>query len=394
MAQLPPQSSSQLQRWLVVLIVTSVLAAGCVAVIRTPERSSSTVWGPVWARTTPGLFREKPPRPGVVLVDEHIYLGTMHRVAAGEGYYAAHHAMLQQNPGRWNTHSPLTYRQPLLTYVWVLLGSNGAAIGILWAIVAALSAGAAYIVAERMMNGGWAALLAPSGLAIVYVSLQLRPASILYSEMWAGPPIVLATTLCALVLLSRGTQRSRVWLFSSLGAALALIAVLFRELAFPFVIVMVFALLIGKHTRADWLWVPWAVVTVIWIGSYMVHVSRVSAVAINDPPYRISQSDFLANYFHPGLAFLGAQLRWIGGNAFIMLLVAALGILALIGAVRLREKALLTLIGGVTFGSLAALTLTGTFGVYADGNYTGFWGYFFIPPVLAWSPLGLLHTSR
>ena len=380
-------------RWLVVLLAAAVVGASGIAASRTPELGDSTRWGYIFAHSTPALFLEKPPNPGVRLLDEHIYLGTMQRLAAGEGYYEAHHAMLQQNPGRWNTHSPLTYRQPLLTYVWVLLGTGGA-IGFFWAIVAALSAGAAYVVAERLMNAGWPAVLAPIGLALVYVSLQLRPPRILYSEMWAGPMVVLAAALCALVLLSPGASRSRVWLFSSLGAVLALVAILFRELAFPFVVVMVAALLIDKRARAAWLWTPWAAAIVAWIGAYLVHASRVSAVAINDPPYAISQGDFIASYFHPGLAFLAACLRWISGNAFMLLVVVVLGILALIGAARLREKALLTLVGGVAFGALAALTLTGTFGVFSDGNYTGYWGYVFIPPVLAWSPLGLRRAGR
>ena len=380
-------------RWLVVLLATSVLAASGIASIRTPESGDSTRWGFIWARTTPALFQEKPPNPGVRLLDEHIYLGTMQRLAAGEGYYAAHHAMLQQNPGRWNTHSPLTYRQPLLTYLWVLLGTGGT-IGFLWALLAALSAGAAYMVAERLMNGGWPALLAPGGLALVYISLQLRPPRILYSEMWAGPMIVLAAALCALALRSHDATRSRMWILSTLGAVLALIAMLFRELAFPFVVVMASALLVDKRTRAEWLWTPWAASIVAWIGAYVLHASRVTAIAIGDPPYPVSQGDLLASYFHPGLKFLAACVRWIGGNAFILLVVVALGILALIGAARLRERALLTLVGGVTFGSLAALTITGTFGTFADGNYTGYWGYLFIPPVLAWSPLGLSRPVR
>lgn len=378
-------------RWLVVLLAMSILAASGIAAIRAPARGDSTRWGFTWSQTTPALFRTRPDS-GIRLLDEHVYLGTMQRLAAGEGYYAAHHAMLQQNPGRWNTHSPLTYRQPLLTYLWALLGTGGT-IGFLWALVAASSAGAAYAVAERLTNGGWPALLAPGGLTLVYASLLLRPPRILYSEMWAGPCIVLAAALCALVLLSNGASRSRVWLLSSLGALLALIAMLVRELAFPFVVVMALALLIDKRTRSDWLWAPWAAAVVVWIASYALHVSRVTAIAINDPPYRVSQGALLASYFHPGLKFLAACIRWIGGNPVILLVVVALGVLALIGTARLRERALLTLVGGVTFGSLAALTLTGTFGTFADGNYTGYWGYLFIPPVLAWAPLGLSRPA-
>ena len=201
--------------------------------------------------------------------------------------------------------------------------------------------------------------------------------------------IVLSVALCALVLVSRELPRSRVWVLSYIGAALALVAMLFRELALPFVVVMAFALFIDKRTRANSFWAPWAAAIVVWIGSYGVHMSRVTAIARNDPRYNVSQGDLLASYFHPGLKFLAACVRWIGGNAVILLVVAALGILALIGAARLRERALLTLVGGVTFGSLAALTLTGTFGTFADGNYTGYWGYLFVPPVLAWAPLGL-----
>ena len=46
-------------------------------------------------------------------------------------------SIVSVNPGRWDTHSPLSYRQPLLFMVWHALGS-GAAITMAWSVLAVL----------------------------------------------------------------------------------------------------------------------------------------------------------------------------------------------------------------------------------------------------------------
>lgn len=62
--------------------------------------------------------------------------------------------------------------------------------------------------------------------------------------------------------------------------------------------------------------------------------------------------------------------------------------MAVVGALTLRRIGIRVLAGGLTIGMLSMLLLVGTPMVHADGSYTGYWGFLFLPVVVAWAPLG------
>lgn len=349
-----------------------------------------TVWGPSWPVTTVTLF-QMAPRPNTPrLIDEGIYLGTLQGVRRGVDFYRAQNDMFNSNPGRWNTYSPLTYRQPLLTYLWLALGS-GAVIGFVYGVLAGISMLAAYSATTPLLRPA-SAILTPFALGVVYTAAIIHPPRVLYTEMWAAPMVVIAGALCALVLenpeLAYSNSR-RAKALSALGATSALFAMATRELSAIPVLIMLAALSFDRVARARRLWIPWAGSLLVWAALYAVHAARVQAVSQGDPAPPITQGGLLVLYFHPGLAFLSACVRWVSTTAALVPVVMLFCMMAVAGAWTLRKTRLRVLVGGMTLGLLALLVLTGTPGTYQDGSYTGYWGFLFLPPIIAWAAQGL-----
>lgn len=370
-------------------LIAAVVGVGVIA-SRTIPPPKPPAWGPSWPVTNTRLFHLAP-RPGVQLLDEEIYLGTLTRVERGEGFYQAQHEMLAENPGRWDTRSPLTYRQPLLTYVWVALGGGGL-IGFVWVGLSALSMTAAYLLSIRFVREP-IALSAPAALALLYGLMLRYPPRLLYAEMWAGPAVVTAGALCGLVLV--GTARAeaasrRLWVLSTLGATCALFALLMRELSLAPVFFMLSALVVDTRARRWSLWLPWLAAVGVWVAAYAVHVIKVAAVSAGDPPIKTK----LPSYLHPGLAFLSACVRWASTTPVLVPVVSALCLVAVLGTFTLvRRPGMLVLVGGLTVGTLLLLLLVATPGRYPDGSYAGYWGFMFLPVVVAWEPLGIRFLS-
>jgi hypothetical protein len=132
---------------------------------------------------------------------------------------------------------------------------------------------------------------------------------------------------------------------------------------------------------------------VIWAGLYARHVQRVAVVSRGDPAPPLSQGGLLASFFQPGWDFLFACVRWESTAAGFVPLVVLAAALAIAGACTLKGAALRVLVGGSTLGVLVLLLLVGTPGVFSEGSRSGYWGYLFVPLVLAWSPLGLRAWS-
>jgi hypothetical protein len=374
----------------VIVLLSSAIVAGVPSVLMKED----TLWGPSWPMTTTQLFRELP-RANVMLLDEEIYLGTLDGVRRGIGFYRAQHDILNANPGRWNTASPLTYRQPLLTYLWAALGS-GALIGVAWGVLAALSMLAAYRAATGYVRRPFAAL-APGALCLVYSLMAIHPPRLLYAEMWASPLLVAAGALGAMVLAGAtapATQPARLWTLNVLGATSALLALLVRELALVAVVTMILALVVDGSARKRRLWIPWAAVLPAWVASYALHAARVKAVSHGDPAPLLSDDALVGMYVHPGLAFLSACIRWVSTAPHFVAPVVALCVIAVAGVPTLRRAGLRVLAAGLTAGLLVFLVVTGTPGKYPDGSYTGYWGFLFLPVVVAWAPLGLRLLPR
>lgn len=370
------------------LLVAAVLAVGVLAaVVPPPPIDEPTRWGPSFPVSTRDLFEMRPP-VGVPLKDEELYLGTFQKVREGQGFYAAQHEMFGMNAGRWNTHSPLTYRQPIVTYIWLAVG-GGAGAGVVWALLAGLGMVAAFAFARTLVRPA-AALLAPAALALVFGTMLRYTPRLLYAEMWAAPGLVAAGALCGLALSAARrapavARRDRV--LAAAGAVSALFALLVRELSLAPVAVMIAALVWDDAARRRRLWVPWAGAVGAWVVLFALHCMRARALSMDDPPGLIQAA--MPSYLHPGLEFPAACIRWVSVSPAIVPIVLVLCVLAVVGAFALPSSGVRVLALGLTAGMLTLIVLVGTPGRYHDGSYTGYWGYLFVPVVLAWAPAGL-----
>ncbi|MCI0423905.1 MAG: hypothetical protein L0312_32625, partial [Acidobacteria bacterium] len=212
------------------------------------------------------------------------------------------------------------------------------------------------------------------------------------AEMWAAPVLVTAGALCALVLMGTESLRrdsAQLWLLSALGATSALLAMAIRELSAIPVAFMVVALFLDRAARARHVWIPWAAIVVVWVALYAVHADQVRTVSQGNPAPPITQGGLVASFFHPGPAFLSACVRWVSTTAAFVPLVVLFCMMAVAGAWTLKRTGLRVLVGGTTLGLLVLLFLTGTPGTYQNGSYTGYWGFLFLPSIVAWAALGL-----
>lgn len=289
-------------------LLVAVVIVVSVAVASAPYLTVGPVWvwGPSLRVTTERLF-ELTPRSDAMLLDEELYLGTLDGMRRGEGFYQAQNDMFNVNPGRWDTRSPLSYRQPLLTYVWLVLRS-GSVIGIFWGVLAVASMIAAFRMAATLVRPELA-LVAPAALCAIYSLMLRHPIRILYAETWAAPMVVTAGALCGLVLVeveraSGATRRS--WVLSALGAASALSALLLRELSLAAISFMVLALLLDAEARQRRLWLPWIAGLGVWLAQYLIHIIQVLAVSQGDPP-----SPTMPSYLHPRSSIL-VGVRTVG----------------------------------------------------------------------------------
>jgi hypothetical protein len=372
--------------------MAGVLASSVWIAFRPAAFVDPVQWGPSWPVTTEALFQVKP-RPGVTLMDEEVYLGTLVGVRAGEGFYEAQNDMFNANAGRWNTYSPSTYRQPLLTFAWVLLRS-GAVIGIVFGVLSAVAMMAAYF-AARVLVSPLQALLAPIATGLVFALSILHPPRILYSEAWAAPLLVTAGALCALALDSTRSQpNARAWGWSALGAAAALLALTVRELALIPIAGMILALWVDPVARRRGAWAPWIAAAAAWAGLYSIHSHWVHKVAKGDPPPPISEGTLLSSYFLHDVNFFLACLRWESTAPLFAPLLALASVFAVAGAWTVRPAGLGTLAIASTAGVIGLLLLFGTPGTFDGGWYTGYWGFLFLPVVLAWAPAGFRLFPR
>jgi hypothetical protein len=186
-------------------------------------------------------------------------------------------------------------------------------------------------------------------------------------------------------------RRQHALVLSCVGAGAAVIAMLVRELAVLPVLGIAAALVLLREPRYRWTWTPWAGAILLWIGSFLHHAAQVRSIARNDA---VGIPVSLLDYWHPGTRFLAACLRWAGGSPLSTLVVVC-ACAAAVNGVRLTWRTpQFLLVAALTLGPLTLLLVSGTPGVFADGSYTGYWGYLFIPIVVAWAPTGLQRSRE
>ncbi len=286
--------------------------------------------------------------------DMDLYAAITARVAAGEDYYAA--AADEQRRSAFPTVPVLAMRLPTLAWFNAILGLTGARI--VMGLIAALTAWAWL---RRLQRGeGRDAPFRPlfAGVVVLWsLAMVLYPSVVHSHEAWAGMLIALALAL-------HDPVRP--------GAALAvgLAALLVRELALPFVLLMGGLALIGGRPREAGLWV---VIVAIFGAALLAHARAHAAVVL---PGDLHSPGWLTL---PGLA--GTTGKLVSSSLLTVVpdpLAAALVMLALAGW--WAWDGLLGLTGALLHSGYALFfALFGR----ADNYY---WGFMITPTLL----LGLL----
>lgn len=189
--------------------------------------------------------------------DMALYEKTVQRIHRGENYYSALGAVLRS--AERPTRSPLNWRTPLhLTLVGLLPD-------LIWsrAILAGVGLLALLLAFTTMSLAEFA------GLAVVQVLLMLgpllvcfTPEGIFFAEVWAGA--LIAASVGAYAIESR-----------PLGISLALLALFFRELALPYVLVC--SLLAWKGKKRSEVLV-FAAGILAYLAYYAAHVLKVNSL--------------------------------------------------------------------------------------------------------------------
>ena len=252
--------------------------------------------------------------------DIDLYQTIIDRMSAGEGFYAV--TGDEQLRRGYPLRPFLTWRLPTTAWLISNLGESGAA-GLL--ALLALLAMLAWVGYLRVAGLSRVQVIGGAVLAFSGLMLMVMPRMIYLHEAWSG-------TLLALSLLVWGKS----WRLSVLCG---LAALAFRELALPFVLLMMgIALWEGRLKEAAW----WGLGVLLFLGGLALHASMVATYAGPEAP---AGAGWLAM---GGWPFLLATSRWnlfviLTGNwlAALCLPLVLLGSQAWQGSVGLRLKLIL-----------------------------------------------------
>jgi hypothetical protein len=186
--------------------------------------------------------------------DLALYTAAVQRIAAGENYYDALGGELSARgyPVRsvfnWRTplHLELIARLPNLDWARMLLGLCGfCAIGL--------------AVAETYRSGE--RLIAPLQFVAFGIPLALvtMPPAIFFGEVWAGVFMAIAVVCCSL-----GWRNT--------GAIMGVLALFFRELALPFVVISLFLAWRERRKTETWIWTIGLTCYALYFGLHLLAV--------------------------------------------------------------------------------------------------------------------------
>ena len=292
--------------------------------------------------------------------DVALYQETAARVASGANYYTA--IVGQQLQHGYPTAPFMVVRLPTLTFLEAALGQAGTTIALVVLAVVALVALLVRLEKAGIARPEWWAALVLFGVNLALCAVG--PVA-WFHEAWAG----------VLILLAIAVRSERVWWPS---VALGFAAVCFRELALPFLIVMV---VVSWPRRKEA--VAWCGAIVAFVGVYALHALAVQAA---QPPNPIAS---------PG---------WVqfGGWPFILASVRLSSVLAVAPTVVTALAVPLALFGWLFAArSLRAATVTcvafiACFLVVGRGE-NAYWGLLYATLLLAglaFAPRGLVASVR
>ncbi len=212
------------------------------------------------ALTVTGLLAPQtvaPATPAGGIADVELYRRIASRVAAGAGYYPT--ALQLQLENGYPTQPAMAVRLPTLTLIESGLGSSGAGL-----LLGALAVAALVALLRRLELAG--VTRGERVLALVLAGLNLSLVAVggvvWFHDAWAGVLILLAFALW---------REHRWWPSVVLGLA----AVSVRELALPFLVVM---LVLSWRRRREAL--AWAGAILVFAAGYLGHVLAVLATPV------------------------------------------------------------------------------------------------------------------
>lgn len=189
--------------------------------------------------------------------DADLYRDVAARVGAGEGYYQT--AVTLHRERNYPLRPFFTVRLPTLAWLTGTFGPGGTALLHRLLGLAAIGAFALRIRRARSWRSEWMAAIV---LGTATTALLVAEDVALWHESWAGLLILLS--LCC-------RSRSR-W---AISVALGLAAVLIRELALPYLVVM---LVIAWRERTYHEAVAWALAATVALAALTVHAANVTAL--------------------------------------------------------------------------------------------------------------------
>lgn len=182
--------------------------------------------------------------------DVDLYNRVVNKVASGEGYYAA--ATETNRAAGYPTRPSLTIRLPVLATALSFLPSNAWRLIVLQGL--AMIALLTFFASLRPEDGNGVVL---SALVMTGLSVVGDPDAPCFHEPWAAVFIVL----------SLAARRH-----TALSVALALVGVLIREVALPFLVAMLIVRLLQREYRAT---IAWAVALAVFAIALFVHLEIV-----------------------------------------------------------------------------------------------------------------------
>jgi hypothetical protein len=199
--------------------------------------------------------------------DTDLYRAIDARVLAGQDYY--HAAAAEQRARGYPLRPFITMRLPTRSWVRLAAGSETGALILLWTIaLAALVATLRRLRRDAVPRALWL----PCGLLPVFTAAALvQPGLPVWHEMWAG----------YLIMLSLACRSPRRWWPS---VVLGLAAMLFRELALPYLVAMAIMALVERRRGEA---AGWGVAILIGLAMLALHAHEVHGVAL--PGDRASQ---------------------------------------------------------------------------------------------------------
>jgi len=251
----------QLAARLMLLGVVLILLASLIAPIEKASRPAGQA-GSVGTGTAASAGNERDP-------DLALYDRIIARVARGEPYYSA--AVDEQRRGNYPVRPGPAVRLPTLAYLEALLGASGSWIAAMLLFTATLLAWWQRFGAEP---GGLAHRRMAVALLVPGAALILNPRYLVVHETWAGMLLLLS-----LGLHRAGNGEGRRWVAALVAAALAL---MIRELALPYVLLMAATALSRQQWREA---AAWSALAIAFVGLLVIHVGLIAPhVTAADPP--------------------------------------------------------------------------------------------------------------